>query len=141
MCLPCKPCSTPGYRWCSPGFELTSTVEVTEQDLEAIRERSNPTAEYFYTNSLDWVRHWTSTFANDNGFHPWDSAAISWLLHPEYYEAEERSAYITSLDDKPALYCARPGSAEPSGVPVTYLAGFRGDGKRKFVRDVVTTVY
>jgi len=122
------------------GFELTSQVEITEQDLQNIRNRSNPTAEYFYKNSLDWVRHWTSTFAQDNGFHPWDSAAISYLLHPEYYISEQRRARIDELDSKPALSCSKTAD-ESWGTPVTYLSGFAAGGKAKFVHDVVTTVY
>ena len=119
------------------GFELTSTVEVAETDLATIRTRNNPTAEYFYKNSLDWVHHWTTTFPQDGGFHPWDSAAISYLLHPEYFVAEQRYACIDELDGKPALSCG----PESTGVPVTYLSGFRNDGKANFVRDVVSTVY
>ena len=122
------------------GFELTSQVEVTEQDLENIRSASNPTAEYFYQHSLDWVRYWTTTFPKNAGFHPWDSAAINYLLHPERFSAEQRYARIDELDDKPALSCS--ASADPDwGTRVTYLSGFEGDGKAKFVRDVVTTVY
>ena len=122
------------------GFELTSQVEITEQDLQNIRVRSNPTAEYFYKNSLDWVHHWTTTFPQDNGFHPWDSAAISYLLHPEYYVAETRFARIDELDSKPALSCS--ATADKSwGTPVTYLSGFTEGCKAKFVHDVVTTVY
>ena len=123
------------------GFELTSQVEITEKDLESIRENNNPTAEYFYRNSLDWVRHWTTTFPQDGGFHPWDSAAISYLLHPEYYVAEKRYAYIDELDGKPSLSCAVSAKDDLPSVPVTYLSGFAADGKAKFVRDVVTTVY
>ncbi len=122
------------------GFELTSQVEITELDLQNIRNRSNPTAEYFYKNSLDWVQHWTTTFPQDNGFHPWDSAAISYLLHPEYYIAETRFARIDELDSKPALSCS--ATADKNwGTPVTYLSGFAEGCKSKFVHDVVTTVY
>jgi len=122
------------------GFELTSVVEVTEADLGTIKARNNPTADYFYANSLDWVRHWTSTFPTDKGFHPWDSAAISYLLHPEYFTAEQRFARIDQLDDKPALSCSANQNAA-TDTPVTYLSGFEGAGKTNFVRDVVSTVY
>ncbi len=122
------------------GFELTSVVEVSEADLSAIKARNNPTADYFYTNSLDWVRHWTESFPTDKGFHPWDSAAISYLLHPEYFAAEQRFARIDQLDDKPALSCSSSQNAA-TDTPVTYLSGFVGDGKTNFVRDVVSTVY
>lgn len=122
------------------GFELTSVVEVTEADLSAIKARNNPTADYFYKNSLDWVQHWTTTFPEDKGFHPWDSAAISYLVHPEYFKAEQRYACIDQLDNKPALSCGTEQTAQ-AATPVIYLSGFEGDGKANFVRDVVSTVY
>jgi len=123
------------------GFELTSQVEITEADLAAINSRNNPTASYFYQNSLDWVRHWTTTFPEDKGFHPWDSAAISYLLHPEYYLADQRYARIDELDGKPALSCSLTPPESAAATEVTYLAGFAADGKSNFVRDVVSTVY
>ena len=58
------------------GFELSSQVVVTATDLNAIRAKATPSANYLYQNSLDWFGHWTKTFPSDAGFHPWDSAAI-----------------------------------------------------------------
>lgn len=119
------------------GFELTSQVVVTEQDLEAIRKVGTETADYFHRNSLAWCRHWTRQFPEDHGFHPWDSAAISWLRHPEYFVTEARGWRIRDVDHTPWLEC----DPEYPGDQVTYCTGFSDGGRAAFVRDVVTTVY
>ncbi|MEQ8857181.1 MAG: nucleoside hydrolase [Pseudomonadales bacterium] len=124
------------------GFELTSQVAVTEQDLEAIRQVGTATADYFYRNSLAWCRYWTRTFPVDHGFHPWDSAAIAWLRRPELFVTEERGWRLRELtdgSDQPTwwLEC----DPEYPGNRVTYCSGFADGGRRAFVRDVVTTVY
>ena len=121
------------------GFELTNQVVITEQDLEVIRAKNTPLAEYFYKNSLDWVRHWTATFAVDDGFHPWDSAAINYLLHPEYFIAEERAATIGELNGAPTLDCHAPGTTKTAGLPVTYLTGFTPGSKARFVACLLYT--
>ena len=143
------------------GFELTSQVTVTERDLEAIRGVGSETADYFHRNSLAWCRYWTDTFPADDGFHPWDSAAISWLRHPEYFVTEPRGWRIreaeagdaTGVTARPRTESTQPDGrarkpdwrleTDPSwsGNQVTYCTGFTEDGKAAFVRDVVTTVY
>lgn len=140
------------------GFELTSQVAVTEQDLEAIRQVGTATADYFHRNSLAWCRYWTRTFAADHGFHPWDSAAICWLRHPELFVTEERGWRIreVSAAESPPPTEARTRPQQPEeerrtlwlechpdypGNRVTYCTGFAEGGKEAFVRDVVTTVY
>jgi inosine-uridine nucleoside N-ribohydrolase len=121
------------------GFELTSQVAITEQDLETIAKSSSPTARYFYDNSLAWCRHWTKTFPSDVGFHPWDSAAISWLKHPDYFASESRGWRIRhSPEDKVDWLETDP---DFSGSRVTFCTGFATDGARRFVEDVVTSVY
>jgi pyrimidine-specific ribonucleoside hydrolase len=139
------------------GFELTSQVVVTEQDLQAIRQMGTDAAHYFHQNSLAWCRHWTTTFPADAGFHPWDSAAISWLRHPEYFVTQQRGWRIRLVEQEqegaggsrsgdrsyrrgvstPWLEC----DAEYPGNQLTYCTGFTSGGKAAFVRDVVTTVY
>ncbi|MFU8814545.1 MAG: nucleoside hydrolase [Pseudomonadales bacterium] len=135
------------------GFELTSQVSVTEHDLQAIRRSGTATAEYFYGNSLAWCRYWTRTFPVDGGFHPWDSAAIAWLRHPEYFVTQPRGwrirqAPVEEAAETRAGRNAKPGSSfwlecDPAypGSSVTYCSGFAPGGKEAFVRDVVTTVY
>ena len=121
------------------GFELTSQVVVTEQDLETIARSPSPTALYFYDNSLAWCRYWTREFPVDAGFHPWDSAAISWLRHPEYFTAQPRGWRIRFNSEMDAhwLEC----DSQFPGKQITYLTGFAGNGAEQFTNDVMNNVY
>jgi len=120
------------------GFELTSQVVVTEADLKTIDAVGTDTAHYFHRNSVAWCRYWTRQFPADAGFHPWDSAAIAWLRHPEYFETEPRGWRIREIDHKTQWLECDP--AYP-GNQVTYCTGFAGTGRAAFVKDVVTRVY
>lgn len=135
------------------GFELTSEVSVTKADLQTIKAVGTATAQYFYDNSLAWHDHWVNTFPTDPGFHPWDSAAISWLKHPEFFQAEQRRCHVHWQPDKDgakndakALLICSPTPNETTGEPInrplhTYLYGFAEGGSKAFVQDVVSTVY
>jgi pyrimidine-specific ribonucleoside hydrolase len=138
------------------GFELTSQVAVTEQDLAAIGAVGTDVAAYFHRNSLAWCRYWTRNFPADAGFHPWDSAAISWLRNPEYFVAEERGWRLQPAP--PAAGAGGPDAAPPParthaeppywlecdaaypGSRVTYCTGFAPGGREAFVRDVVAGI-
>ncbi len=121
------------------GFELTSQVVVTEQDLETIRDAESETASYFYENSRDWCRYWTGQFPQDRGFHPWDSAAISWFKHPDYFTTERRGWRVQRdpQEKVPWLEC----SARYPGDTITYCTGFSDGGAARFVEDIVSNVY
>lgn len=120
------------------GFELTSQVCVTAQDLDTIAARGTATAAYFHRNSLAWCNWWTGKFPQDPGFHPWDSAAIALLKHPEYFASEPRGWRITPRPKGPAwLEC----DATLPGPRIEYCTGFNLSGKQEFVRDVVESVY
>lgn len=127
------------------GFELTSQVVITERDLTTIAARGTPTADYLHRNSIDWVRYWIRTFPVDTGFHPWDSAALAWLLNPELFVAEPRGWQIRNSEDDaelfdegvPWLEC----DAQFKSAPVTYLSGFQPGAKSAFVHGVVGNVY
>jgi len=121
------------------GFELTSQVAITEADLAVIAARDTDTARYLYRNSLDWARHWTRTFPHDRGFHPWDSAAITWITHPEYFTHERRGVRILPRAGKrpPWLECSEAADARE----ITYLTGFAPGGAQAFVRAIVDNVY
>jgi len=121
------------------GFELTSQVTITEADLDVIAARGSETARYLHRNSLEWARYWTRTFPQDQGFHPWDSAAITWITHPEYFTFERRGVRILPRQDKrpPWLECSDASDARE----VTYLTGFAPGGAAAFVRAIVDNVY
>ena len=117
------------------GFELTSGVCITRQDLETIRVNEQPTAQYFYDNSIAWCDYWTKTFPVDEGFHPWDSAAIAWLLNKDWFAYEERAQRITV--DPPRWEC----DVNFPGSTVTYCTGFTPGGREAFVRRIISEVY
>ena len=120
------------------GFELTSQAVVTEADLKIIGAVGTETAAYFHRNSVAWCRYWTRQFPADAGFHPWDSAAIAWLRHPEYFTTEARGWRIRAVDPQTTwLEC---DSAYP-GATVTYCTGFEVGGRNAFVQDLVKHVY
>ena len=120
------------------GFELTRQVCVTEHDLATIKAHNTNVSNYFFENSLAWCRYWTDTFPTDAGFHPWDSATISWLRHPEYFVHEQRGWRIRDDDTNRAMLECDAGYP---GTRVTYCTGFTPGGAASFVRDIVETVY
>jgi inosine-uridine nucleoside N-ribohydrolase len=120
------------------GFELTSQVAITAADLETIRRVGTDSARYFHRNSLAWCRYWVQEFPSDTGFHPWDSAAIAWLRHPEYFTHDQRGWQIRAVDRKTDwLEC----DSSFAGDTVTYCTGFAPGGAEAFVADVVSTVF
>ncbi len=138
------------------GFELTSQVCITARDLEQIKSHGSATADYLYNNSLDWFRHWTHTFPSEPGFHPWDSATISWLREPQLFESDQRGWRICSATEEPGsenpdnspsrnfhLEC----SSEFGGPQLTYVSGFnampdsREDTKQRFIDEICRLVY
>lgn len=121
------------------GFELTSQVAITTDDLLVIAARGTETAQYLHDNSLAWFNHWTRTFPTERGFHPWDSAAIAWQTHRELFTTETRRVRILpSAGKRPAwLECSTSGS----GPAVTYCTGFVPGGVATFVAEIVGNVY
>jgi inosine-uridine nucleoside N-ribohydrolase len=122
------------------GFELTSQVAITAEDLAVIAARGTDTARYLYDNSLAWFDYWIREFPTERGFHPWDSAAIGWLTHRDWFVAESRRVRILPRAGKrPALLeCSRDGAHEPT---VTYCTGFAAGAADAFVAAIVENVY
>lgn len=130
--------AAPGTRIVLAGFELTSQVCVTEADLAVIARRGTDVASYFHDRSLAWCRYWTTTFPQDQGFHPWDSAAIAWLKHPEYFVAQALGWRITPRPRGASwLEC----DAAFDGQRIEYCTGFAPSGASAFIQDVVDSVY
>lgn len=117
------------------GFELTRQVSITAKDLETIRENANPTAQYFYDNSQEWCQYWTTTFPVDEGFHPWDSATIAWILDRSLFVHERRGHNILREPDRLET---DSGFAGPQH---TYCTGFAPGGAARFVKTVIEQVY
>ena len=112
------------------GFELSSTVAMTARHLERISAAGTPLARHLAELSRPWLDYWTRTFPADQGFHPWDSAAICWLRAPELIESEVRGWRIHPTDQVP-----RGGNPDESAAQVDWLETGRnlpGSGKVVF---------
>ena len=120
------------------GFELTSQVALGAAELDALP--ASPIREHFLARTRPWLAHWQRTFPGDDGFHPWDSAAIDWLLHPERYVHEDRGWRIVVSPDDPDVDWLETGP-HLGGGPVTFLTGFADGGAAALVDDIVQSTY
>jgi len=118
------------------GFELTSQVVLTREHLAAARARS-PVAERLVDGALPWLEWWTGVFPKDGGFHPWDSAALALLRHPEWFACDERGWRIgAGPDGTPWLELG----AELPGKRSRYARGFARGGAEAFVAHVAGAI-
>lgn len=116
------------------GFELSVQVSLERSHLDAVRAHGTPVARHLADGSVPWLEWWTEQFPGDRGFHPWDSAAIAWLAHPEWFEARSVSLAVRAGDGAPVLEATEsPGDRGPHRL----LTGFRRGGGRAFLDDVV----
>ncbi len=117
------------------GFELTSQVTVTAQDLYPLTQQGS-VGLHCYQRCQDWINFWLERFPEDNGIHPWDSAAIAWLSHPEWFIAEQRGWRLRQEGEVPQLETDR----HFDGKQVTFLTGFAGSGAADFVQNIVSNI-
>ena len=131
--------SNTGYpsRW--PGFELTSQVSLGAPEPRAA---SSPSAirEHFLPRTRPWLDYWLRTFPGETGFHPWDSAAVDWLLHPERYVAETRGWRVARSPDSVDTSWLETGRDLPDRTK-TFLTGFTEGGARALLYDIVDGVH
>ncbi|MDE0350088.1 MAG: nucleoside hydrolase [Gammaproteobacteria bacterium] len=120
------------------GFELTSQVSLGARDLE--RLRPSTVREHFLPRTRLWLDYWRRTFPGETGFHPWDSAAIDWLLHPERYVAETRGWRFGESPDGAETIWLETGQDLPDRTK-TFLTGFTEGGARAFLNDIVDGVH
>ena len=120
------------------GFELTSQVTFGAAELEALP--ASPLRDYFLQRTRPWLAHWQRTFPGDDGFHPWDSAALDWLLHPERYVREDRGWRIIASPDDPDS-CWLETSPDLGDGPVAFLTGFVDGGKAALVDDIIRATH
>jgi pyrimidine-specific ribonucleoside hydrolase len=124
------------------GFELTSQVVLTRAQIESLRGRS-AVAALIVEGCLPWLEWWTGVFPRDGGFHPWDSAALAYLQHPDHFTRELRGWRIRpSPDGAPGA----PGTpwlelgADLPGKRSSYCPGFAVGGADAFVREILAGV-
>lgn len=133
------------------GFELSSRITVTPADLEVLLQRRTPVAEHLYHLSQPWMRFWTKTFPSDLGFHPWDSAAIAWILRPESFVTEARGWQIReetlhaeewaeNPDRSPRTIPLLETSIALPGPRVTFCTGLRNGTEAEFVRASIAEI-
>lgn len=120
------------------GFELTSQVSLGAPDLE--RMRPSAIREHFLPRTRPWLDYWRRTFPGETGFHPWDSAAIDWLLHPERYVAEIRGWRFIRSPDSADTSWLETGPSLPDRTK-TFLTGFTDGGASAFLDDIVDGVH
>ena len=120
------------------GFELTSQVSLGARDLE--RLRPSAIREHFLPRTRPWLDYWLRTFPGETGFHPWDSAAVDWLLHPERYVAEARGWRFVESPDSADTHWLETSPHLPDRTK-TFLTGFTEDGARAFLDDIVDGVH
>ena len=118
------------------GFELTSQVALTRESIEQIKDRGEVGA-YCHERSQAWFDFWLDRFPADEGFHPWDSAAMAWLGHPEWFTHEIRGCHVDLEPETPRMDTFTPVNDKP----VTFLTGFRGDGAKQFIDSVIRNIY
>ena len=131
-CARCRCCSKSHIPMVFAGFELTSQVVITTEDLATIAARGTKAARYLHDNSLAWFNHWTEKFPSERGFHPWDSAAIAWLTHRELFTTETRHVRILPREEKRAawLECDVAGDGLDDHVLHGVRARWRSDVRR-----------
>ena len=120
------------------GFELTSQVALGAADLDMLPV--SPLRAYFLERSRPWLANWLRSFPGDAGFHPWDSAAVDWLLHPDRYEHEARGWRIGPAPDDAATLWLETAPHLPTPA-TTFLTGFAPGAADALVRDIVQSVH
>ena len=120
------------------GFELTSQASLGARDLE--RVRPSAIREHFLARTRPWLDYWLRSFPGESGFHPWDSAAIDWLLHPERYVAETRGWRFVESPDSADTTWLETGPDLPDRTK-TFLTRFTEGGGRAFLDDIVDGVH
>jgi len=131
------------------GFELSSPVSMGAEHLAAIEQHDTPLARHLVAGARPWLKHWTRSFPDDEGFHPWDSAAICWLRTPELIESELRGFRIREVEQAP-----RGGNPDASATRVPwletgpdlpgrtrFLTGFMPGGAERFLANVVASCF
>jgi len=129
-------------------WELSSKIWITREDLERL-EHGGPGPRYLVPPALDWQAWWRDNVGVD-GFNPFDTLAVGYLLSPHSFECNDVNARIeTAPDDtglldashsKPYLFASpdtKPGrrvtycSAAPSRFKDDLLSRLLDDSRQK----------
>ena len=81
-------------------FELTVQAYITPDNLRSLSQKQTPVAKYVTPKAKLWMNFWKSTFPQEPGFHPWDSAAIAYLLNDEGINCQQRGYRVRNVANK-----------------------------------------
>jgi len=134
-------------------FELSVQAVITKNHLKKIKSHDTEAARYLFDKAQAWVNHWIKAFPNENGFHPWDSAAIAFLTTPELLSCKNRGFRSRMVSD-PAhgignsntglIHVQQPWlelDENFEGKQILYCDGFQSGKKEEFVKRIVNYVY
>jgi len=134
------------------GFELSSQALITHVDLKKIKKKGSASSKYLFEKSQQWLEFWHKNFPHENGFHPWDSAAIAYLNDPGSLKCEKRGYRFRMVKDEARKVGTakrkRPGQQPWYELGVdfktkkhTYCPTFGSGGKEGFLRNIVDGIY
>ena len=117
-------------------FELSRESFVMRSELTSIASKSNK-AKYIFDNSQRFIDFWQKTFAED-GFHPWDSAPVTYLENAEYFQCEQRFVQIRNDDNKKKLIAS---NNKLSGKSAHFCHRFStSEGREKHINKVLNSI-
>ncbi len=115
------------------GYEASSDVWLTRAHLDAVAGRGANGA-WIRDQSLAWLERWEGVLKL-RGFNPFDTLAVGWIVHPEWFTSIRADAHITDgpddrVGDGPAasratkayLVCEPAADADASHVYLTSTA-------------------
>ncbi|NCN26976.1 nucleoside hydrolase [bacterium] len=75
-------------------FELSVNALIDGEHVKQL-QKQGVVGEHIYEGSQAWMQAMERMFEGRQGFHPWDSAAFSYLSHPEFFKCEYRGFRIS----------------------------------------------
>jgi pyrimidine-specific ribonucleoside hydrolase len=103
------------------GYESSSDVWLTRAHLDEVAA-SGANGAWVREQSLAWLDRWERTLGLP-GFNPFDTLAVGWVVHPDWFTSVRVRAHITSGPDD------RLGTGPAAGRPSkAYLVGEPEDG-------------
>ncbi|MEM7662056.1 MAG: nucleoside hydrolase [Pseudomonadota bacterium] len=108
------------------GWEVSSVMWLTNEDLETLRRDSDAAAEWLADQSQAWLDNWVANFKAP-GFTPFDTLAVGWLLRPELFEAQQLPAEVVFTPERPLFHADKT----IDGRHVTYLPSVDNDRFRE----------
>jgi inosine-uridine nucleoside N-ribohydrolase len=110
-------------------FELSSKIWIYETDLEKF-SLGGDAARFVLPASMEWLHFWKSKYQVD-GFNPFDTLAMGFILKPGLFDCEPRKAQIEFLPDDTVIH-SRPGN-ETAAKSYLTARRFTSKGGRRVI--------